>query len=379
MDVTLNRFLSTDYLPLAIPWFLAIIAVEGLWTAYRGRDLYRLNDSINSISVGSMIQLVKVLNYSAGLLVYIYLFDHFRAFDPREHGLATQIIFALVGFLAVDLSYYVKHRASHRVNFLWAGHGAHHQSEEFNYSTALRQGIIEEIISRYFYLPWAFVGLPPTWLIGLVSIDSVYQFSLHTRSVNKMPRWFEAVFNTPSHHRVHHAKNPQYLDKNYAGTLIIWDRMFGTFEPEVEPCVFGTTKPLASWNPIWAQVHHLVAVGKQMASLPRIRDKLLVWFAPPGWQPGKGRHFAVEYGDGRPWASYRGRISKYDPPVSIGWLTISVVLFVVGVALGLVTVRGLQLDWSVRWAAAAAMVVFLVLAGRALGPAQQRSASDIRV
>ena len=172
----------------------------------------------------------------------------------------------------------------HTVNAPWAGHVVHHSSEDYNLAVALRQGTFQGVFSWVFYLPLAILGYPPAWFAAMASFDTLYQFWIHTRAIGKLGP-LELVFNTPSHHRVHHARNPKYLDKNYAGTLIIWDRMFGTFQPEEEEPVYGLTKPLNSWNPLWANLHVSRDLFNDAWLAPRMVDKLRIWFMPPGWRP----------------------------------------------------------------------------------------------
>lgn len=195
----------------------------------------------------------------------------------------TQSIFSwLLLWIGVDFFYYWYHRVSHRNSFFWIGHSVHHQSEHFNLSVALRQGYFQTLTSWVFYLPLALIGFP-TWMFVIVaSVNTIYQFWIHTESIRKMG-WFEKIFNTPSHHRVHHGKNPQYIDKNYAGSLIIWDKLFGTFEPEEAPADYGVTEPLDSWNPFYANikvVKDILYYGKGLKSKWGV---LRAFFMPPEW------------------------------------------------------------------------------------------------
>jgi hypothetical protein len=176
------------------------------------------------------------------------------------------------------------HRLSHQVNLLWAGHVVHHSSEEFNLTVALRQSSLHGLMSWVFYLPIALLGVPLTMWLVCHALNLVYQFWIHTREVNKLGP-LEWVLNTPSHHRVHHGVNPQYQDKNFAGTLIIWDRLFGSFEPEGEPVVYGITTPLASWNPLTANLHQFGEILRNLRASPTWGDRLRAVFAHPRWRP----------------------------------------------------------------------------------------------
>ncbi len=221
--------------------------------------VYRLHDSLTDLSCGITEQIVGL--FLKGLLFLGYLGTYayatrsginlvdVEAILPAASGLA-----AIVLFLGVDCAYYWFHRVAHEYNAPWAGHVVHHSSEDYNLAVALRQGTFQGLFSWVFYLPLALIGFPPAWFAAVSSFDTLYQFWIHTRLIGKLGP-LEWVFNTPSHHRVHHARNPKYLDRNYAGTLIIWDRMFGTFQAEEEEPVYGLVKPLNSWNPLWANLH----------------------------------------------------------------------------------------------------------------------------
>jgi len=190
----------------------------------------------------------------------------------------------IILFFGVDFFYYWFHRKSHEINAIWATHIVHHQSEDYNLSTALRQAWFQTAFSWVFYLPLAFVGFSPQMFITIKGINLVYQFWIHTRLIGTMG-FLEWFMNTPSHHRVHHGKNPKYLDKNYAAVFIIWDRMFGTFQKEEEEPVYGTTKTLESFNPIWTNFHYWVDLFKLASRCTNLKDKINVFIKPPGWQP----------------------------------------------------------------------------------------------
>jgi hypothetical protein len=186
--------------------------------------------------------------------------------------------------LLYDLCYYWLHRAGHEVAIFWAAHVVHHQSQEYNLSTALRQTASGGLLGWIFYLPLALLGVPPL-LFGIVAlVDLLYQFWVHTEHVGKLG-WFDRVFCSPSNHRVHHAVNEGYVDRNYGGILVVWDRMFGTFQEEHEPCVYGTRAPLNSWDPLWANLEVYAGLAATAWRTPRWRDKLALWFKPPGWEP----------------------------------------------------------------------------------------------
>ena len=237
------------YIAAAVPLFFLLIGFE-LWAQRRrGRAKYRFHDSIASLSCGVGQQTLNLGLTAVFLGAYSALFERFALFRVSP---SSPLGWAVLLF-AVDLSYYALHRADHRVNVLWAGHAVHHQSEEYNLSTALRQSWLEALLGTPFYLPLAVLGFPPVMFATMLTVNTLYQFWIHTRSVGKLGA-LEGIINTPSAHRVHHGVDPQYIDKNYGGMLSIWDRLFGTYEPEgVEP-IYGTVKPLASHNPLWANV-----------------------------------------------------------------------------------------------------------------------------
>jgi hypothetical protein len=173
---------------------------------------------------------------------------------------------------------------SHEVNAIWATHVVHHQSEDFNLAVALRQGAFQGSMSWVFYLPLAWMGFPPAMFLTIVSINTLYQFWIHTQLIGRLGP-LEWVLNTPSHHRVHHGRNPKYIDRNHGGTLIVWDRLFGTYQAEEEAPVYGITTPLASWNPVWANVHYWVHLVDLARRTPRFGDRLRVFLKSPGWRP----------------------------------------------------------------------------------------------
>lgn len=266
--------MGPNYIALAVPLFLLLIGLELL--TKRGRASYRFPDAITSLGCG-VVQRVTLLFYEASLLVvYTVVYRHARLFD-LEARTGTAWIVALVG---VDFIYYWWHRASHRVNALWAAHIVHHQSEDYNLAVALRQGVFTPLTALPFSLPLAALGVPPLIYVAADALVTLYQFWIHTESVRSLGP-LEAVLNTPSHHRVHHGRNPQYLDRNYGGVLIIWDRLFGTFEPEREPVAYGITKPLQSFNPLWAQLHHFGELARQARTVATGDGWWRTWLLAP--------------------------------------------------------------------------------------------------
>jgi len=275
---------GTNYIALAIPFFFALIGVELAVARRRGARPYRLADAMSDLGCG-VTQRILLLAFE-GLLVAIYVavYRHARLVDLGAHPVIAWVT-ALVG---VDFIYYWWHRASHRVSFLWAAHVVHHQSEDYNLAVALRQAVLTPVTALPFGLPLALLGVPPLVYLAANAFSTLYQFWIHTEMVGKLGA-AETVLNTPSHHRVHHARNPGYLDRNYGAALIVWDRLFGTFAPERERPVYGINKPLGSFNALWAQVEPLGELVALSRAAPSWRERLRVWLAPPErsfpWQP----------------------------------------------------------------------------------------------
>lgn len=268
-----------NYITLSVPVFFILIGVELAYSFYKKLNYYRLNDSIANLSQGIGQQMIDVFMKTVLFFGYKYIFENWRILE-----LPKSIWIWIILFIGVDFCYYWFHRMSHQINLLWAAHIVHHQSEEYNLTVALRQSWFQSWFSWVFYLPLAFLGFDPLIFITLSSFNTLYQFWIHTRAIKSLGP-LEWILNTPSHHRVHHGSNPKYIDKNHAGTLIIWDRMFGTFQKEEEEVYYGITTPLASWNPVWANVHYWDELLRTARKSPRWRDKVNVFLKAPGWFP----------------------------------------------------------------------------------------------
>jgi len=255
-----------------------LIGVELVVARRKRRSLYRLPDALCDLGCG-VAQQTGVLLYSGVLLAaYAWLYEHTRLVTLP--GWAQWV----VAFIGVDFLYYWWHRLSHEVNLLWAAHVVHHQSEDYNLAVALRQSVTTTATIFPFYATLALVGVGPLPLGVATALSTLYQFWIHTELVPPLPR-FEKLFNGPSAHRVHHAVNVRYLDKNYAATLLVWDRLFGTWEPETVEPVYGTTHPFGSFNPVWAQLAGYAAVFRTARRAPNLGQALQVLFRPPGWSP----------------------------------------------------------------------------------------------
>jgi sterol desaturase/sphingolipid hydroxylase (fatty acid hydroxylase superfamily) len=266
---------------LAIPAFFLLIGLELLVVRLRGpRRAYRFADSITNLSCGIGQQVLEPFLKGLALLPYAWLFNHARLFTLRESS-----PLAWVGLVVgIDLAYYAWHRASHRVGFLWAVHAVHHQSEEYNLSVALRQPWLENFTAPVFYLPLAVLGFSPLMYLGGVTIDTLYQFWIHTRTIGRLGP-VEWVMNTPSHHRVHHGIDPEYVDKNYGGIFIFWDRLFGTFQREEHEPAYGTVKAVQTWGPLAANLVTWQEIARMARASRSWVDRVRVWFAPPEWRP----------------------------------------------------------------------------------------------
>jgi alkylglycerol monooxygenase len=269
-----------NYVVLAIPVFFLLIALELVITRVQEKDYYALSDSIADLGCGLVQQLVEVALKTVLFAGYLYLYGRWRVFDIPTRSVAAWV----ACLLGVDFLYYWFHRRSHEVNAFWAAHVVHHQSEEYNLAVALRQGAFQSAFSWIFYLPLALIGFPPLMFLTVSSIDTLYQFWIHTRAIGRLGP-LEWVLNTPSNHRVHHGRNPKYIDRNHGGILIVWDRLFGTYAPEEEEPVYGVTVPLRSWNPLWANLHYWVELFGKARRAARPADKLRLFLARPGWLP----------------------------------------------------------------------------------------------
>ncbi len=278
-----------DLIALAVPFFLLALLAELIVDWRRGSGLYRSNDAINSLSAGILSTTIGYFTKFLPLIAWGFVLRNFSLIDmPLEwfDFSPSGLLLWLVAALAWDFCYYWFHRFSHEISVLWAAHAVHHQSEDYNLSTALRQTSTGFLFGWIFYTPLFVIGFPLEILITVNAINLIYQFWVHTQIVRRMGV-LDRVLVTPSNHRVHHAQNERYIDKNYGGMLILWDRMFGTFEDESddESVVFGVRKPLANLNPFWAnlQVYDYLLFDSRMAA--RWRDKVGVWFARTGWRP----------------------------------------------------------------------------------------------
>ncbi|XP_071941594.1 alkylglycerol monooxygenase-like [Antedon mediterranea] len=295
-----------DYLVEAVPYFVITILLEAIIIGIRDKKWLRINDAISSTSAGLLMTMIKGLFRGLEVFAYSWVYENCRIVELPWNSAWTWFL-CMVTF---DCGYYWFHRAAHEVNILWSAHQVHHSSEEYNLSTALRQSIYQHYTSWVFYLPMA-LAIPLPVMLVHGQFNLLYQFWIHTEIVTSLGP-LEYILNTPSHHRVHHGRNPYCIDKNYAGTFIIWDRMFGTFQAEEEKVVYGLTHPINSWNPVWIQVCHLHHIMKTVWTTSGFKNKLSVIFNGPGWMPGTPR-----LGNPEDIPKVSAPVDVYNPSMSI--------------------------------------------------------------
>lgn len=267
-----------DLLLILTPLFIATLAAE--WLKMRERGVYRLGDSLASLGLGGIYLLADALLVLVLVLPAYHWVHAHRVLDFSMTPLAYVVL-----FFGLELCYYAFHRASHRIRWFWAAHVVHHSSEHMNFTTAMRQSLFYGVAGNWlFYLPLVWLGFAPEWVLFMLSVSLAYQYFVHTQAVHKLPRWFEWFFNTPSHHRAHHGRNPQYIDRNYGGILIIYDRLFGTFVEEQEAVDYGIVRQVQSFNPLWLNLHEWVDLARDVARPGPLLQRLRHLWMPPEWQ-----------------------------------------------------------------------------------------------
>ena len=268
-----------------MPIFLLAIVIEAFWAHWTRRALYLGRDTGVSLLMLLASILIEVLPKVALVAMMVVFHD----WSPLRDVVGRQPWAWGVLFLLDDLTYYCFHRLNHEVRFFWAGHVNHHSSEYMNLGTALRQGVGERVYKLIFWLWLPLLGFDPAMILTMIGLNLTYQFWVHTEAVRRLPRWYEAVFNTPSHHRVHHGSNTRYLDRNHAGVLIVWDKLFGTFSAELdeEPVVYGLTKNIGTFNPWRVLVHGYSEIARDVLRADRWLDRLRYVVNAPGWSHDK--------------------------------------------------------------------------------------------
>jgi alkylglycerol monooxygenase len=307
---------------LASPVFLGLIALEFFVGRARGNNTYRLNDAVTSIGLGMLSQVSAVFTRFLRIGIYTAVFTALSV--APDTGFWFSPWGWLLALVVYDFFYYWNHRLGHTCAVFWAAHVVHHQSEDYNLSTALRQTSSGAWLGWVFYLPMALIGVPPLVFGVIALVDLLYQFWIHTQQIGRLG-WFDRVFASPSNHRVHHAVNDRYVDKNYGGVFMLWDHLFGSFEDEDprEPCVYGTRSPLRSWDPLWANGEVYSALWRESRQAHHWRDKLRLWFMPPGWQ-------STDMAQRFPKAAFDlNGVHTYAPPMSRGVQVFSALQFVV--------------------------------------------------
>ena len=299
---------TSDLIAYAAPIFTFMIFCEFVYGYFKNRNNYRLNDTFTSISLGMMSRFPAYLQLGVQGLVYAFIWNQFNLGLLNAY---TPLIWVLA-FVLYDLSYYWLHRCHHEIKFLWASHVVHHHGEEFNLSTALRQTGTDFIFKWVFYTPMLFLGVPPEIFVTVAALNLIYQFWVHTEHIDRLG-FLDYIFVTPSNHRIHHAQNKEYIDANYGGVFIIWDIIFGTFKDErkeLKP-IYGTSKPLKSWNPFWANFEVWTEIFKDTWRTKSWKDKFKVWISRPKWRPKDvSEKFPIQKNDLR-------EFKKYDPKVTL--------------------------------------------------------------
>ncbi len=278
-----------DVVQMAVPLFVVAILLELAWITLKRRGgRYETRDALTSLAMGAG-------NVIEGLVLGFVAYGYFTfMWQFRLFDLGTSAAVIVLCFILNDLAYYWIHRFGHRIRWVWAAHVVHHSSQHYNLTTALRQTWTGTVtLMMLVKTPLILLGFHPAMVIFVSGLNLIYQFWIHTEAIDKMPRWFEAVMNTPSHHRVHHGRNPRYLDANYAGVLIIWDKMFGTFVPEQETPEYGLVFNLGTFNPLRVATHEWVGIFKDVFQRGiTMGDRLKYMFAPPGWSHDGSRKTA---------------------------------------------------------------------------------------
>ncbi|MDC1513316.1 sterol desaturase family protein [Porticoccaceae bacterium] len=347
-----------NFVPYAIPVFLLMIVLELGYGLLKGNNTYRVNDSINSLSMGLLSTVTKFVFLNIGALVFAQISREYAiwSFDINSLG------HWLLAILLYDFLYYWFHRISHERQFFWGSHVVHHQSEDYNLSTALRQTSTSFATTWVFYIPCFFLGMPISMFVSIASAHLIYQFWVHTQHIPKLGI-FEWFMVSPSNHRVHHAQNADYIDKNYGGLLIIWDRLFGTFkaEEEKQQAIYGIRVPLRSWNPIWANLHIFAAMLRDIWHTQRWSDKFRVLWSKTGWHP---EDMVVRFPEKK---SDLQQFEKYNPQHS-SWVNGAIILqYLLLAALHFWSAgQSTLLSSALMWAVVLAQVAILLVIGALL-------------
>lgn len=343
----------------ATPLFFLAMLVD--WAVCRadGIRAYRLMPLLSDLCSGCGQQALALLSVGLGTFVYDRMAT-LAIFRVTPSPLAWLLLLILD-----DLLFYFFHRASHRINLLWAAHAVHHQSEDYNLAVALRQSWLSPLLGLPFFLPLSIVGFPTAMVVTVRTINTLYQFWVHTRAVRRLGR-LEEILNTPSHHRVHHGCEREYLDSNYGGIFIVWDRLFGTFVAERGEPTYGTVKPLQSWNAAWANIVEYLRLGRLTGQCRSLREHVLTWLGPPEWRPRSApAEFPAEH------AVARIPYDRQPQPWVQGYCLFNLLLTILGVDLLLLyhsALRPLQSVAAVAMALASLLCIGGLADGRGWAP-----------
>ena len=298
---------SSPLITYAIPFFMLLVGIEFVYGLIKKENNYRINDALASMSLGLISRFVPLLGLGFQYVVYTYVAEEFNLSLLNS----TETWVWVTAFFMYDLCYYWMHRLHHEIKVFWATHVVHHHGEEFNLSTAMRQTSTGFLWKWIFFLPMFLVGIPPNVFVTVAGINLIYQFWVHTEHIGKLGA-LEYIFITPSNHRIHHAQNDDYLDANYGGVFIIWDRIFGTYIDERDDLkpVYGTVKPLKTFNPLWANIEVFYQMILDSYHTKKWKDKIRVWFSPPAWRPDDVKdRYPVDKND-------LNNFEKYDPEIT---------------------------------------------------------------
>jgi len=342
-----------ELLEIAVPFFIALLLGEILLDKFVKKKFYRLNDTLNNLSLGIMQQVFGVFIQAFLFVCYIALLETISIQVLFEApAIESTWYWWIVCFFFVDMLYYWFHRFCHQMSFLWASHVVHHQSEEYNLAVALRQGTTQVFFTFFFFLPVVFLGFPTEMFIACYVIGIIYQFWIHTRFVGKLGP-IEWIFNTPSHHRVHHGRNPKYLDKNHAGVFIIWDRMFGTFQVEEEEPTYGITKEVKSWNPLWQNIHEYRDFFRNVIKTRKFKDKIKLFYKDPGWFPDDLKEANAEV---------FGLVErkKYNPKISKSLGIYAIIQFIIAMSVFQLSMDYIKLETTSQFHAIAIAFLYIL-------------------
>ena len=276
--------MQLNWLALAIPFFLAFIALEYYVSNRKQKIFFQFGESIANLNIGIGERLADLYTTGIFYFVFNYIYQHYSLFVIKPNVVTWVLLFLLTDFL-----WYWYHRFAHSINLFWAAHIVHHQSEDFNYTVSTRITVFQAIIRSAFWAVMPLIGFPPQMIFIFLLIHGAYPFFTHTQTIGKLG-WLEYVFVTPSHHRVHHASNPEYLDKNFGDVLIVWDKLFGTFAKETVPPVYGLTRPLKSYSFLWQHFHHLLEIIIAAKRVPGFGKKFKIIFGKPELIDHRIRH-----------------------------------------------------------------------------------------